>query len=144
MKHWPGHLPITCMALFSILKRAAMDECDFSRDERVLFTTCEFWAAVSASELRTHLGSRPAERLRTAGISLTSVGAVGLAQVVFAGIDELRNMTTADRRDEYIAKLEHQLQLTEDSVDVLIGLMAQRCLSVGTPIRQAAVNAHIN
>ena len=119
-----------------------MDESDFSRDERVLFTACEFWAAVSASELRAHLGSQPAERLRSAGLALTTVGAVSLAKAVFIGIDALKNVSSQERRDAYIAHLEQQLQMTDDSVDVLIGLMAQRCISVAVPIRQSAVEMH--
>jgi hypothetical protein len=144
MKNWPGHLPITCMVLFSILKRATTEECEFSRDERVLVTACEFWAAVSASELRAHLGSQPTERLRAAGIALGSLGAVALVQTVFAGIDELMNLKTRECRDECVDRLEHRLQLTEDSVDVLIGLMAHRCLSVVPIERHTAVGAMLN
>jgi hypothetical protein len=111
MTSWYGHLPVTSIALFSILSRLATDDCDFSRDERVLFTACEYWAAVSATDLRSHLGRRPAGRLRA------------------AGFEELNHMDSQELYDEYIARLEQQLQVTDDSVDVLIGLMAQHCIS---------------
>lgn len=139
MKPWPGHLPTTCTALLSIMKRASMDECEFSHDERVLFTAGEFWAAVSASELLAHLDSQPEKRLRMAGIALHSLGAVSLAQAIFAGIDDLRNVNTRARRNEYVARLEHQLRVTDDSVDSLIGLLAQRCMSVVTTDQPASL-----
>jgi hypothetical protein len=130
------------VALFSILKRAATEEHEFSRNERVLVTACEFWAAVSAGELRAHLGLQPSNRLQQAGMALTSLGAVVLAQAIFEGIDELKNKNSQDRLDEHIARLEHQLQMTDDPVDQLIGLLAQRCISDMMPIRQAAVEGH--
>ncbi len=143
MKRWPGHLPITSVVLFSILKRVETVQCEFSRDERVLCTACEFWAAVSAGELHAHLGSQPERVLRAAGIALKSLGAVILAQAVLAGIDGLRNMNSRERYHEYIARLEHQLQSTDESVDVLIGLFAERCISASLLIRRATVDPHI-
>lgn len=144
MTRWSGHLPITRVALFSIVVRAAADECEFSRDERLLFVASEFWAAVSANELRAHLGSQALERLRTAGIAMGSLGAVDLANTIFEGVDELSAMNSRKQRSAYLERLEHQLQTTQDSVDVLIALISQRCLSVAMPGRPFATGATLH
>ena len=60
MGTWRGHLPITCEMLLPILERAAAGANDFSRAERILYTTCEFWAAVGMRSIVTHLGSHGA------------------------------------------------------------------------------------
>jgi len=144
MKPWTGHLPITRIVVFSILNRATTDESDFSRDERVLCTACEFWAAVSTDELHAHLGSQPQDRLRAAAFALNSLGAVVLAQAILAGLRELRKLNSQKHRDEYVAGLQQRLRATEESVDVLIGLFAERCISVPPPVQRATTDAPIS
>ena len=105
------------MPFFRFYKRAAAGECEFSRDERVLFSANEFRAAVSESEFRPYPGSHAADRLRTAGIALSSLGTVDFARGDFEGIDELWNARTRDQCDEFLARLEQQPQMTENPVD---------------------------
>lgn len=142
MKPWPGHLPITRLVVFTILNRAAVHESDFSDDERMLCTACEFWAAVAAGELSDHLGSQPAARLRTAGIALRSLGAEASPRHIFTALDELRNLRPGVQCDEAIVHLARQLQATDESIDELLGLFATRCLSVMEPFGLTPVNTH--
>ena len=141
MENWRGHLPITCMALFSIVGKAANEDSEFSLEEWILFTACEFWAAVSSGELRAHLDAKPADGLRSAGLAMASCGAERIARSIFAALDELRNTNTHQGRDAFIARLEIDLQGTQDPMDALLGQMAQRCIA-GSPLggRVAAVS----
>src|ERR1700719_3187162 len=70
---WRGHLPITSEMLLSILERAAASENVFSRAERILFTTCEFWAAIATRSIATHLGSEALDNLRNAIYAFSAI-----------------------------------------------------------------------
>jgi hypothetical protein len=120
MDTWRGHFPITSFVLLALLKKAQAGFTEFSREERILFTSCEFWAATAARDLAAYLGLEAEERLRAAHDAFTALGAVHVARTL--------NMVTRDFRSQHLVKwgetqvrsLESQLLATEDPVDKLI------------------------
>ena len=94
---WPGHFPIAHEVLLSILLRAAAGDKDFTRAERILYTTCEFWAAIQARSIVTHLGSKTAKHLRNAVVAFSEIGAVRVASTLTVGCNDLTNTLTTQR-----------------------------------------------
>jgi hypothetical protein len=122
---WRGHLPITSEMLLPILKRAAASDNAFSRPERILYTTCEFWAAIAGRSIVTHLGSEVLDNLRDAICAFSAIGAVHVENTLNAALSELVNAPTTRRNRECLAALEDELPKTKDPVDQLIARFAQ-------------------
>ena len=125
MGTWRGHLPITCEMLLPILERAAAGANDFSRAERILYTTCEFWAAVGTRSIVAHLGSEVVDNLQNAIIAFSTIGAEHVESTLNAVNCALANARTKQGRLECLAALEHDLPKTQDPVDVLIARFAE-------------------
>jgi hypothetical protein len=125
MGTWRGHLPITCEMLLPILERAAAGANDFSRAERILYTTSEFWAAVGTRSIATHLGSEVVDNLRNAIIAFSTIGAEHVENTLNAVISDLTNARTKQGRLECLAALEDNLPKTQDPVDELIAHFAE-------------------
>jgi hypothetical protein len=121
---WRGHLPITYEVLLPILERAAAGETDFSRAERMLYTTCEFWAAVIAQSIAAHLGSEAMDNLGDAIVAFSTIGAEHVANTLNAVLSDLSKVTTKQGRLACFAALEHELSKTDDRVDQLIARFA--------------------
>ncbi len=73
---WRGHLPETQQILLPILLRASAGAEEFSPCERILYTVCEFWAAIAARDLATALGADCILHLQDAMIALSTIGAL--------------------------------------------------------------------
>jgi hypothetical protein len=125
MGTWRGHLPITCEMLLPILERAAAGANDFSRAERILYTTCEFWAAVGTRSIVTHLGSEVVDNLQNAILAFSTIGAEHVENALYAVMSDLANERTKQRRLECLAALEDDLHKTQDPVDHLIARFAE-------------------
>jgi hypothetical protein len=125
MGGWRGHLPITHETLLAILERAAAGSGDFSRAERILYTTCEFWAAVDARSIVTHLGSEVVDNLQDAIFAFSAIGALHVKNTLNAFYGDLANAPTKQRLLERLAALEDDLSKTKDPVDYLIARFAE-------------------
>jgi hypothetical protein len=121
---WRGHFPITHDVLLPILLRAAAGDKDFTRTERILYTACEFWAAIQARSIVTHLGSKSADNLLDAIVAFSAIGATQVARTLNAGYNDMAIAGTAQRRFEGLAALENELSKTLDPVDHLIARYA--------------------
>ena len=122
---WRGHLPITSEVLLSILERAVRGGPDSSFDEHILYTACEFWAAIFARTVVKHLGSKAVDNLRSAGIAFSVIGALRVASTLNAALGELTNAPTKSRRRACLRALEDELPKTKDAVDQLIADFAK-------------------
>jgi hypothetical protein len=122
---WRGHLPITSEILLTILERAEASENVFSRAERILFTTCEFWAAIATRSIATHLGSEALDNLRNAICAFSAIGAVHVENTLNAVLSGLVNAPTRRQYLECLAALEDELPKTKDPVDQLIARFAE-------------------
>ena len=111
--------------LLPILERAAASDNAFSRAERILYTTCEFWAAIAGRSIVTHLGSEVLDNLRDAICAFSAIGAVHVENTLNAALSELVNAPTKRRNCEYLAALEDELSKTKDPVDQLIARFAE-------------------
>lgn len=125
MDAWRGHLPITSEMLQRLLNRAAAGENDFSRAERILYTTSEFWAATAARSIFMHLGSDVVDNLKDAIFAFSRIGAVHVENTLTAFLRGLADPPTRCRYLERLAALEQDLLKTEDPVDHLIAHFAQ-------------------
>jgi hypothetical protein len=132
---WRGHLPITSVALLSILNRAIAGQMLFSRVERVFYLACEFWAAVNARELEAHLDPDAADPLHDARLAFSAIGAERIVDVLRHA--DIAGGARAQRgRRQCVAATEERLLRTQDSVDVLIAEFARRylCDELGLPV----------
>ncbi len=117
---WQGHLAITREVLLRILLRSAGGDEDFTRAERILYTTCEFWAAIRTRSIAAHLGAQIAENLHNASAAFSAIGANHVANSLNACHRELAAALTAEQLLEPLAALENELSVTSDPVDLLI------------------------
>ena len=124
MGKWQGHRAVTSDKLLPILKRAAAGHEHFSHAERILYTTCEFWAAVAAQSIITYLDADILEDLRNTVVAFRSIGAANVVNSLDAALRELRNVTTQQRVLECLVALEIELADTQDPVDQLIARFA--------------------
>jgi hypothetical protein len=116
--------------LLPILERAAASGNEFSRAERILYTTCEFWAAIAARSIVTHLGSKVLDNLRDAIYAFSAIGAAHVENTLNAVLSDLVNAPTKRRYLECLAALEDELSKTKDPVDQLIARFAENLKSI--------------
>jgi hypothetical protein len=121
---WCGHSPIAHEVLLSILLRAAVGDQDFTREERILYTACEFWAAIHARSIVTHLGSKARDNLRDAAVAFSSIGATHVASLLDAVHRDRASAPKTERLLHGLAILENELPYTLDLVDHLIASYA--------------------
>lgn len=124
METWQGHRPITSAKLLPILERATAGDDDFSRAERILYTTCEFWAAVAARSILTQLGSEVADDLGYANVAFNAIGATHVANSLTSTLRALASARTTQRLLACLSALENELLSTQDPVDDLIATFA--------------------
>jgi hypothetical protein len=123
---WNGHLPVTHIALLSLLSRAAAGHREFSRVERLLCVACEFWAAVNARELDAYLDSHASDRLRDARFAFSEIGAEHVVQAMHQSALDVAGPRSIGERGELIAEFEERLLRAPDPVDMLIARFAWR------------------
>jgi hypothetical protein len=133
MDTWRGHFPITSIVLYGLLDKAQSrgDE-QFSEDERVLFTACEFWAAAANRSLDEHLGGEPVERLRAAQAAFARIGAVRVANTLGVAADYRLGRPMSAPPSASVTELEQRLLKTADKVDDLISAFAAERLLNGS------------
>ena len=124
MNQWYEHQRITSQTLLPSLLRAAAGADDFSRSERIFYTTCEFWAAIAAKSILTHLGSQFDQQLRNGIVAFSSIGALQVVNSLNSALCDLAETQTKPRRVARISPLEVELRNTRDPVDKLIANFA--------------------
>lgn len=133
MDTWRGHFPITSIVLFGLLDKAQNRVGDeFSEDERILFTACEFWAATANRSLDEHLGKDSVERLRAAQAAFDRIGATRVANTLGVTADYLIRGPSPRPPTFSVTQLEQRLLKTADKVDELISAFAAERLLNGT------------
>jgi hypothetical protein len=123
---WHGHFPVTYAALLPLLTRASAGQIGFSRAERLLCVACEFWAAVNAGELETHLDSNVSDRLRDARFAFSEIGAEHVVNALHQTAIAIAGTRSTGERHRRIADVEERLLRVPDPVDVLIARFAWR------------------
>jgi hypothetical protein len=124
MNGWGGHRRATSEALFAVLLKAAGGG-EFSRAERVLFTACEFWAAVNNRSLRQHLSDSAIARLQDAEESFETIGLVSVAALLRSGRISLTGASPPVPLRRVAATIEETLTRTAEPVDELIADFAR-------------------
>jgi hypothetical protein len=125
---WRGHFPVTSVALLSLLHRAAADQLEFSRVERILWIACEFWAAVNARELNAHLDTELGDPLRDARSAFSAIGATIVVKTLHQVAVGAAGAASKGTRSERISDIEGRLLRLPESVDMLIARFAWRYL----------------
>jgi hypothetical protein len=131
MSAWPGHRPITRTRMLGILERAVAGRNDFSLDERALCTACEFWASVAAGVLCAHLRTNAVDRLRSAAVVYSAIGASHFARLLDNALADLCYVQTSRERQLRLKLLEQQLRESTDRVDQLLAQFAETVSSPG-------------
>ena len=123
---WRGHFPVTCVAMMSLLDRAAAGEEKFSLAERVLFVACEFWSAVNAAELEAYFDLKAEDPTRDARAALRIVGAVKLADMLDGGVLGPAGGRASFTRRRRLLELETSFRGIAEPVDLLLARFAWR------------------
>jgi hypothetical protein len=126
---WPGHFPVTCVAMMSLLDRAAAGEGKFSSAERVLFVACEFWSAFNGGELDVYFDLKAEDPTRDARVALRIVGAVKLANMLDRGVLGRAGGRASIRRRRKLVELEERLHDAAEPVDLLLARFAWRYMT---------------
>jgi hypothetical protein len=141
MATWSGHGLTITIALSQILERASSNAAELRREERVIYTAAEFWAAVSAQELVSHLKRDPERQLLAAGVAFTEMGASHVGGKLRRAHHRLRT-TPASRlkMQELFEDLERELIATDDPVEQLLAARAAKYIRDTSEIRRAENN----
>ena len=134
---WPGHFPVTSVALLSMLERIAGGERRFSPAERILFVACEFWSAFNAGELDGYFDLKAEDPTRDSRIALQIVGATQMAGTLDQGALGPPGGRADIRRRRRLVILEEKMARISEPVDLLIARFAWRCM---TTKRRAATD----
>ena len=129
MDTWRGHFPLTGFIRQALLKKEADgDALEFSSAEKILYTACQFWAALASRELDRYLGNQSISRLILAFEAFSSIGAVRVASVLRVAIGDWPEHPSVSWLGEHAQELESRLLDTDESVDQLIAQFASEHL----------------
>jgi hypothetical protein len=112
--------------MLSLLDRALSGEKKFSPAERVLFVACEFWSAVNAVELETHLDLKAEDPTRDARVALRIVGAAKLAEMLNSGVLGRPGGRASAKRRRRLLELAESFRSIDEPVDLLLARFAWR------------------
>ncbi len=126
---WPGHFPVTSVAMMALLARLADGDVQFSPAERIIFVACEFWSALNAGELDSHFDLKAEDPTRDARIALRIVGAAKTASFLEFGVLGRPGGRAVFRRRRRLVSLEERLRGVSEPVDLLIARFAWRYMS---------------
>ena len=141
MDTWRRHFPITSFVLQALLTKALAPDSELTREERILYTACEFWAAVAARELMPLLGSTPGRQLLLFAAAFDEIGAVRTASAIRNSIVEFNGVQLESQLRRVNLALEARLLSSDESVDAEIARFAidrvATTLTLGEPIGTA-------
>jgi hypothetical protein len=124
MREWRGHRPETCKVLLRLLRKAGRDAHSVSKNERVLFIACEFWAAANNRTLGEHLGEEAITQLQEAEESFAIIGLADIASIVRLGYLDLTNAKPKVSLTDLALHIEDALTCTDERVDESIAHFA--------------------
>ena len=117
MKQWPGHDPTTSMVLLALFLRAQSGDMEFTRDQLVLVTVCEFWAAAMNQALQPYLGEFADFRLHNAEMSFRALGLKRTARILRRGRNRLKHSNSPDSLNGISKGIELSLARLREPVD---------------------------
>ncbi len=122
------------IALSRIIDRAASSAAELRRDERVLYTVAEFWAAVRAHELASHLETDTESQLLFAEVAFTEMGATHVGGRLRSALHRIRaNPGSWKQTLEIVQDLERELIATDDPVEQLLTAQATQYIRATSP-----------
>ena len=124
MVAWRGHSYVTSFVLRSLIRKATAGRSELSRDERLLYTACEFWAAVAARSLLPLLGSGAGAQLRAFAEVLEEIGSVRTASVLRRASFEFDGTKSPQWLRRAARALETRLLAVDESVDATLARFA--------------------
>lgn len=130
---WPGHFPVTSVALVSMLERLVLGDMNFSPAERILFVACEFWSAFKSGELDGHFDLKAEDPTRDSRMALRIIGAAKVALALSRGALGPPGGRADIKRRRRLALLEEKLRLIDEPVDLLIARFAWRYMASQRP-----------
>ena len=125
MDTWRGHFPITHFVHRALMRKHGQVGVDgLSRAELVLFTACQFWAAVARRDLSHYLASQCMHSLVVAFEAYSEIGAVRTASALRVVIAQCPSEPSPAWLLKSMPDIEGQLLDTEDPIDHLIAQFA--------------------
>jgi len=125
MDTWRGHFPITHFVRHALVrKQGQVGMNGLSRAEHVLFTACQFWAAVARRDLSRYLASECTRRLVVAFEAYSEIGAVRTASALRVVIAQCPDEPSPAWLLQNIPEMEGRLLDTEDPIDHLVAQFA--------------------
>ena len=117
---WEGHNPTTSVALLDVITTAATGSAKVSRADRVLFTTCEFWASARNRTLVEQLSEDAVSQLARAEVAFLAIGLPRSAEVIQRGRVALSQGNRPGSLQEVVQTIERSLAETDEPVDRMI------------------------
>jgi hypothetical protein len=116
---------------------------ELSRDERILLTACEFWAAACREKLDSYCGAEPLVRLGAATYSFSRLGAIRVVSVLRIAMQALECRDSTSATDSALRRLYEQLQQQSDNVEERIATFACSTMAVDISDSDPAVDAEV-
>ena len=114
-----------------------------SRDERILLTACEFWAAARRDRLNSYCGADPLVRLGAAAFSFSRLGAIRVVSALRISIQSLEGRDNPSVTDSVLRRLYELLQQQTDNVEERITTFACSTMAVELSNSDPAVEAEV-
>ena len=121
---WEGHKPTTSVALLDVMTTAVTGSAKVSRADRVLFTTCEFWASARNRTLFEQLGEDAISQLFRAEAAFIAIGLPKSAGIVHHGRMALTQVDSPGSVQKVAETLEKALAEIDEPVDQMIAEFA--------------------
>jgi hypothetical protein len=122
---WIGHSPGTSARLTTILERVVQGSNDFTLQERIFVTACEFWVLAMHRELHARTELKAIGKLRFASRVFDAIGAAGVAGALQSAHSDLAHPQSRALRQRRLKLLEDRLLLSADPVDALLARFAE-------------------
>ena len=121
---WRGRFPNTSLVLRALLEKAVTAGSELSREERLLYTACEFWAAVAATSLAGLLGSTAGQQMRIAAAAFEEIGSARTARAISRASAKFEAIQSVSQLRGLAHTLEARLLAIGEPVDALIARYA--------------------
>ena len=123
---WDGHNPDTSARLLDVLITATTASAKLSRNDRILFVACEFWAAARNHSLHEQLRSGEAlAQLREAEEAFTAIGLKAAAGYLRLGHLAL-SVDPPTPLEDVAENIETWLADVDEPVDLMIAEFAKK------------------
>ena len=116
---------------------------ELSRDERILLTACEFWAAAGRDRLESYCGAEPLVKLGAATYSFSRLGAIRVVSALRIAMQALEGRDSTAAKASALRRLYEQLQQQTDNVEERITTFACSTMSVEMSDTDPAIDAEV-